>query len=179
MEIEEQIEQLGIPHHAKTAFRTLLEMGAPIVPAILKGLRHENAGVRNHCCSLLDHLVTPEAFGDLRGMLNDPDPGVRIAALHALVCDRCKEGDWRPAVEDILPEALVLLRADEDYHVRAMAVEVVGRFVHSSPEALQALIEAHTHDPSGAVRKKAGWFIPGGSIYRRTLPRPVRKARKD
>jgi hypothetical protein len=29
-------------------------------------------------------------------------------------------------------------------------------------------------DPVPAVRKKAGWYAPGGSIHRRTAPRPMR-----
>ena len=175
LEIEEAIEQLGIPYRAKTAYRTLLGRGYLVLPAVQKGLRHPNAAVRKYCCNLLDHLVTPEALCDLLEMLSDPDPGVRISALHALACDKCKEGCWRPTAEDILPQALRLLRCDNDRHVRAMAVEVVGLFVHSHPQALQTLEEAHAHDPNSMVRKKAGWYVPGGSIYARTAPRPVRK----
>jgi hypothetical protein len=37
-----------------------------------------------------------------------------------------------------------------------------------------ALIEAHHHDAHPVVRKVAGWHIPGGSIYERTKPTPVR-----
>jgi len=33
---------------------------------------------------------------------------------------------------------------------------------------------AHAQDPSPAVRKKAGWFAPGGTIYQRTIPRAPR-----
>ncbi|MEU7692753.1 HEAT repeat domain-containing protein [Microbispora hainanensis] len=40
-------------------------------------------------------------------------------------------------------------------------------------EALDELT-AMLDDPSSAVRKKAGWYAPGGPIHRRTAPRPVR-----
>jgi hypothetical protein len=49
-----------------------------------------------------------------------------------------------------------------------MAVELVGRFVHGKPEAEAALVRAREADPSPALRKKAGWYAPGGAIHRRT-----------
>lgn len=63
---------------------------------------------------------------------------------------------------------LCLLGHDPDAHVRAMAVELVGRFVHSNAEAEAALAHARDADSSPAVRKKAGWYAPGGTIHRRT-----------
>jgi len=61
-----------------------------------------------------------------------------------------------------------VLRSDLDPQVRAYAVELVGRFVHGSSEAEDALVRACDYDPSPTVRKKAGWYAPGGTIYRRT-----------
>lgn len=76
------------------------------------------------------------------------------------------------------PGALRIMNSDEDAHVRAMAIEVVGQYVHTNPVAEQALVETHQNDASPAVRKKAGWYAPGGPIHRRTAPRPARKARR-
>jgi hypothetical protein len=168
METTELIKQLAIPHHAKTAYRKLFEMGFTVVPAVQEGLRHENASVRYYCCSLLDHFLVPEALEDLIGMVRDPNPKVRVMALHTLACDRCKEGDCRPAEAKVLPEALRILNEDDDAHVRAMAVEVVGQYVHTNKVAEQALVEANKKDVSSTVRKKAGWYAPGGTIYTRT-----------
>jgi hypothetical protein len=64
-----------------------------------------------------------------------------------------------------------LLASDPNAHVRAMAIEVVGQFVHSYPLAADALAAAVHTDESSTVRKKAGWYAPGGSIYRRTKPK--------
>jgi hypothetical protein len=55
-----------------------------------------------------------------------------------------------------------------------MAAELVGKFVHTVPQAVAALQTAHAHDPSPAVRKKASWYTPGGTIYQRTAPRRAR-----
>jgi HEAT repeats len=106
----------------------------------------------------------------------NPAPEVRVMALHTLACDRCKEGDCRPAEAKVLPKALQILNDDADAHVRAMAVEVVGQYVHINPIAEQVLMETNKKDSSPTVRKKAGWYAPGGPIHNRTAPRPARKA---
>jgi hypothetical protein len=48
-----------------------------------------------------------------------------------------------------------------------MAAELVGTWAHTHPEAAAALLASAHDDPSPAVRKKAGWYAPGGTIYRR------------
>jgi len=81
----------------------------------------------------------------LIAMADDPGARVRIAAFHALACDRRKGDTCAP-----------------------------GEFVHTDGRAVTALETACAHDPSPAVRKKAGWFTPGGTIYQRTAPRAPR-----
>ena len=161
------IEQLSVPHRAKAAFQTLLGMGFTVVPSARDGLRHPHADVRYYCVRLLDHFLVPEALEELIFLLDDPDKRVRTMVLHTLACDRCKEGSCRPQESEVLPPALACLRQDDHPHVRAMAVEVVGQFAHTNPQAALALEAAHTHDPTPTVRKKAGWYAPGGPIYTR------------
>jgi hypothetical protein len=67
------------------------------------------------------------------------------------------------------------LASDLDAHVRAMAAELAGKFVHTDSRAITALETAHAQDPSPAVRKKAGWFTPRGTIYQRTIPHAPRQ----
>jgi HEAT repeat protein len=174
METAELIAQLAIRHHAKTAYRQLFSMGFEVVPVAREGLHHENASVRYYCCSLLDHFLVSEALEDVVSMVHDPDPKVRVMALHTLACDRCKEGDCRPAEAEVLPTALQILNDDGDAHVRAMAVEVVGQYVHTNPIAERALVETNKDDSSPTVRKKAGWYAPGGPIYKRRLPKRLK-----
>lgn len=178
MQTTELISQLAVRHRAPTAYRTLFDMGFAVVPAAIEGLRHESAAVRNYCCKLLDHFLVSEALGELLSMLHDADSLVRQSALHTLACDRCKQGACRPVEAEVLPEALRLLNEDSDPHVRAMAIEVVGQYVYTNPIAERALIDANINDPSPAVRKKAGWYMPGGPIYTRRVPRPARKPRQ-
>jgi len=103
-------------------------------------------------------------------MVHDPSLQVQIHALHALACDRCKESEV-PGGEEVLALALNSRRDDPDRHARAFAVELVGRFVHTAPEAPAGLVAARDGDCDPAVRKKAGWFAPGGTINRRMRPR--------
>jgi hypothetical protein len=60
-----------------------------------------------------------------------------------------------------------VLRQDGSAQVRARAAELVGAWAHTHPEAAEALLASASGDPSPAVRKKAAWYAPGGTIYRR------------
>jgi HEAT repeat protein len=165
---------LGDPQRAVAAYHELLRRGKDAADAIRAGLHHENPAVREGCCRLLDHLVDTDSMGQLIAMADDSDARVRIAAFHALACDRCKGDTCAPGAGQVLEPALRHLASDPDAHVRAMAAELVGKFVHADSRAVTALDTARAQDPSPVVRKKAGWFAPGGTIYRRTVPRASR-----
>jgi hypothetical protein len=169
------LAELAIPHRAKAAYRQLLNAGPDALPAIRCGLRHANADVRYWCCQYLDRFLEPEVLGDLVSMLDDPDYRIRVSTLHTLSCDRCKEGDCRPEEAAVLPRAMALLASDPDAHVRAHAIGLVGRWVHTNPDFEAALLKAMRQDSSPAVRKKAGWLVPGGPIHRRTKPKTANR----
>ncbi len=171
IEHAELVEAFGVPHRATGAYSILLELGTRALAAVKTGLRHDNPDVRLHCCRFLDHYLSAETLSDLIVMLDDADTRVRCAALHTLACDRCKEGSCRPEEAQVLPKAMALLAHDGDAHVRAMAIEVIGQFVHTNALAAAAIAEAVRDDPSPTVRKKAGWHAPGGPIHGRTRPR--------
>ncbi|MDP1749218.1 MAG: hypothetical protein Q8L22_07160 [Reyranella sp.] len=170
------LADLAIPHRAKRAYRQLLGRGLDAMSTARRGLRHASADVRYRCCRFLDRFLEPGILGDLISMLEDPDHRVRLTTLHTLACDRCKEGDCRPDEGQVLPLAISLLANDPDAHVRAMAVEVVGQWAHTSSAAEGGLLAAMKSDPSTTVRKKAGWYAPGGTIHRRTAPKSRRSA---
>ena len=171
------IDELAVPHRERRAFQRLLAAGARGLPLVLANLDHANARVRYYCARFLDMFLEPEALSELLKLLDDPDAAVRAASLHALACDRCKQGACRPDEALVLPAAIALMRTDPDAHVRAHAVGLVGLSVHTRPEAVEALRHTQRDDPSPAVRKKSAWYLPGGPIYRRTTPKPARKPR--
>jgi hypothetical protein len=63
-----------------------------------------------------------------------------------------------------------MLKEDRSRKVRTMAAHLAGKAVHRRPEVAPALEEARDQDPHPAVRKVAGWYLPGGPIYRRIAP---------
>ncbi len=164
------VSQLADPLRARRAYWHLILSGERALPAVRAGLSSPVDEVRVLCTKALDHLVDEVSFPMLIGMLDDADPRVRIEALHALVCDRCKDNACRPSPEEVLSRAIAILRGDPDRHVRERACELVGRWVHSHPAATEALRAARDRDAAATVRKKAGWYAPGGTIYRKTAP---------
>jgi HEAT repeat protein len=168
---EALVSYLGDPQRAIAAYHELLRRDKDAVGAVRAGLHHENPAVREGCCRLLDHLVDTDSMGELVAMADDPDARVRIAAFHALACDRCKGDACAPGADQVLEPALRHLASDPDAHVRTRAAELAGKFVHTDGRAVTALETARAQDPSPTVRKKAGWFTPGGTIYKRTVPR--------
>lgn len=168
----ELVGALADPHRCFQAYQRLLRLGPAAAAAATDGLRHQDPRVREYCCMVLDHLMDAESVAALVAALGDPAERVRIAAAHALACDRCKDDGCRPDADAVLPAAIGVLDGDESAHVRAVAAELVGRWAHSHPAACSAVERAARRDPAAAVRKKASWYAPGGTIYRRTAPRP-------
>jgi HEAT repeat protein len=174
MSAVELVEALADPHRCFQAYQLLLRQGAAASAAAKGGLRHPNEQVREYCCRVLDQLMDADNASALIEALDDQAERVRLAAAHALACERCKDGAWRPVAALVLPRAIALLAGDESAHVRAMAIELVGLWVHSHPDACAAIERAAAADTAASVRKKASWYAPGGTIYRRTKPRPHR-----
>lgn len=167
-DFDEWVIQLADPHRGQRAYWHLVLSGESALSAIRVGLSSPVADVRRLCTKALDHLVDEGSFPMLIAMLDDDDPQVRVEALHALACDRCKDNACRPDAGSVLGSATRILLSDPDRRARQYACEVVGRWVHTHPAAVEALVEASTADSDPAVRKKAGWYAPGGTIYRKT-----------
>lgn len=62
------------------------------VDALIWGLSHKNPVVRRCCLELLDQHPDPRAVPHILAALEDPVPRVRWHAVHALLCDACKDG---------------------------------------------------------------------------------------
>jgi len=133
------VETLAVPYRATAAYNRLLKLGHKALPAVQAGLQQSCPDVRFHCCRFLDPYLRPDILSDLIAMLNDSNGRVRVTTLHTLACDRCKKGSCRPEEAHVLPSAMKLLASDPSPHVRAMAIEVIGQFVHSNPSAAEAI----------------------------------------
>jgi len=168
------VEYLGVAHRAKDARWTLMLGGTDAVPALKLGLSHANPRVREACCVVLDHHLEQDCIPELMANLDHDDAGVRGWAIHALACDRCKEGTCRPAETDTLPVAIQMMLEDPDATVRARAIALVGESVHRHPEVIVELQGALDTESVAANRKILRWWLPGGPRYERTKPKAPR-----
>ena len=161
----EAVTMLADKHRRGAATGVLLRAGSAATPAVRQGLKHDDPQVRIACCKILDHFMDEAALSELFANVKHPDPGVRSWAIHALACDRCKEGACRPGEDDVIPLVIRALSEDPNRHVRQQAAGMLGPSVRRSAAALAAIERAHREDPHPAVRKVAGWWVPGGPRY--------------
>src|SRR2546426_9864781 len=153
------VAQLGYGSSRPRAKQHLLDSGRPAVGAICRGLRHEKALVRRQCVNLLDHLVDDDSLHALIAAVDDDDSAVAGRALHALACDRCKEGECRPGEELWVAKALDLLHhADPDR--RAAAIDALGKVASRRDDVAAALVSVSERDADrglrGMARHRAG-----------------------
>jgi HEAT repeat protein len=132
----------------------LLASGPRAVPALRRGLRHENAIVRRLCVNLLDRLVDTESLADLVSALDDADPAVTARALHALACDRCKQGECRPG-EDLWVPRVVSLLDSPNPDLRAAAIKALGQVVEHRPDVATTLAVAAENERDKGLRGMA------------------------
>ena len=64
-ELYRLLDDLAVLHRAPAAYRRLMSLGFAAVPIARRGLRHQNAAVRQYCCAFLDHFLVPEALPEL------------------------------------------------------------------------------------------------------------------
>ena len=122
------------------ASEALAARGKAAVEALLAGLTHTDAKVRAACALLLDHVADNRCIGPLRhAMRHDPHEAVRRCAMHALVCDGCKEC---PLDTDVVGALIESARSDRSRAVRRRAVFYLsqqGPDARTGP-ALEALL---------------------------------------
>ena len=149
------VRELATSTRRQQAKRLLLAAGAPALPAIRRGLQHEQPMVRRVCVSLLDHLVDEASVPDLVAAIEDDDPEVVRRALHALACDQCKENACRPGEDLWVPRALQLLRNDVHPDIRAGAIDALGKVVRRRADVAAALAELSGRDADPGLRNMA------------------------
>lgn len=118
--------------------------------------------MRRQCVNLLDHLVDDDSLPALIAAVDDADPAVAGRALHALACDRCKEGECRPGEDLWVPRALDLLRHPEP-DLRAAAIDALGKVASRRADVAAALGDVAHRDPDQGLRSMA---------RRRAVPAP-------
>ncbi len=139
------------PVHHSVA-QALVEAGAAGMEVVLESLSHPHPAVRRGAVDFLDHHATDACVPQLVGIaLHDPDPDVRRRAVHALICEGCKE---TPLQTDVLPVLVQAFRHDPNRRVRFNAVLPLRRYA-GHPQVQEAFRGAVREDPSSLVRRAA------------------------
>jgi hypothetical protein len=99
---------------------------ASVVDVLLEGLRHPNPKVRFECAHTLDTYDDGRGPTGLAPLIDDPVPRVRWMAMHALVCDACKNTP-APRSADICRRIADHLLTDTSVKVRRHAVYEVTK----------------------------------------------------
>ena len=126
LDLQQRVELLGSRDWrvVATAQEALVAADGRGLGAVVAGLAHTEARVRRGCADFLDHYGTDAFVAALRHTaLHDPVPGVRRAAVHALLCQRCKPC---PLTSDLMDFLVQVALEDSSVRVRGEAVWGLG-----------------------------------------------------
>lgn len=146
--------------------------GVPVpLPALQAGaIGHPNPKVRRACLGVLDHEANDQSMDVFRRCLDDPVPRVRLAALHGLGCQRCKQDPT--GTGDAVSAVMTVARADPSPKVRQAAVAVLATLGEGGP--LELLGQLAVSDDDRIVRATAQTALEGrrgARLTRRSVAR--------
>jgi HEAT repeat protein len=153
---------LGVSTKRQAARRHLLGIGERAVPAIRRGVHHDDPVVRRACVSLLDQLLDEDAIPDLVAALDDDDTEVVGRALHSLACDACTKGACRPS-DDLWVGRAIELAASDDADLRAKAIDALGKALERSAtvgDAIARIAETEPHPGLRAMARQLAARVP-------------------
>jgi HEAT repeat protein len=126
LDLQQLVELLGSRDWRMVAavWQALAASGEQGLAAAVAGLSHTEARVRRGCADFLDHYGTDACVDALRSTaLHDTVPSVRRAAVHALLCQRCKPCALTTDLTDFLIQVAL---EDSSPRVRGEAVWGLG-----------------------------------------------------
>jgi HEAT repeat protein len=126
LDLQQLVELLGSRDWrvVATVQEALAGVGEHGVGAVVAGLSHAEVRVRRGCADFLDHYGTDACVDALRhAALHDPVASVRRAAVHALLCQRCKPC---PLTTDLTEFLIQVALEDSNARVRGEAVWGLG-----------------------------------------------------
>jgi HEAT repeat protein len=117
----------------------LNDLGDAALPAVRAGLKHPDWHVRHWCAIVLDRGSDAETLRDLIPLLHDPEPKVRLWAIHSISCQHCKH---EVCPIDVVPLLIDRAQHDPVVQVRKMAVTMLAELPRDAriPPALEAAL---------------------------------------
>ena len=145
------IDSMTAPDTRFSAYQALVDLGEDALPAVRRGLQHDDWQVRKWSAMVLDQVADAESLAALVPLLRDPKADVRLWAVHSLACDHCKDDVACPV--DAVPHLIERTEVDESIRVRRMAAIMLGTD-YADPRAIPTLRRL-TKDPDGKLRRHA------------------------
>jgi len=121
--------------------------------ALIQGLDHPRARIRQNAAQALDILADNECIPALKRALTDPVPRVRRTAFHALTCDDCKIAPLQPAV-DLTAIQIEQALHDGNLNIRRGAIASLGKGKRD-PGVVAALQAIVSNETDSTVREDA------------------------
>ncbi|MCB0062035.1 MAG: HEAT repeat domain-containing protein [Caldilineaceae bacterium] len=130
-------------HGMHTRVKEHYPLGAEAMAQLLTAADHPNPKVRWFCAHELDHLATNESIDMLLRLTQDPVAKVRVEAVHALGCDRCKQDHL---CVDMVGLMVDFALNDSEEKVRSVAIHALGYLPadRRAAEALQQIVDNET-----------------------------------
>jgi HEAT repeat protein len=142
-EMANETENYGVARNA------LWNGGPKAVDALIRGLSHPRAKLRQTSLAVMDHLgdqFEPRCYEAILPLLEDEISKVRRAAVHAISCQHC-----HPAPEEIDVPSLLIekLENDSSISVRRAAIRALAEYSSDSRSAGAAreLLAGNEADP--------------------------------
>ncbi len=124
-------------HGMHTRVKATYQISDTAMAQLLHAAKHPNPKVRWFCAHELDHLATAESIDTLLGLAADPVVKVRMEAVHALGCERCKQCKIDLDLVGLLIDFAV---NDSAAKVRGAAIHALG-YLPADPRAATVLQE--------------------------------------
>jgi HEAT repeat protein len=158
LDLQQLVELLGSRDWQVVAatWEVLAAAGDQGLGAVVAGLSHAEARVRRGCADFLDHYGTDACVDALRHTaLHDPVASVRRAAVHALLCQRCKPC---PLTSDLTDFLVQVALEDSSARVRGEAVGGLGAQPRD-PRAVAALKQILQHESNPDLLRGAHYAL--------------------
>lgn len=149
---EELVAEFANGQNRMAAFLALYRRGPEALPAVRQGFQHANPHVRRWSAILADNWADGETFRALTALLDDPQAGVRVWAVHALACERCKDG---PNPVDAVPLLLERIEQDSSIRVRRHAVAMLAHHRPPDSRVVPMLRKILSHETDAKLRLHA------------------------
>ena len=110
-------------HGMHTRVKEEYQLGEEAIRQLIGAADHPNPKVRWFCAHELDHLATDQSIEALLKLTNDPVTKVRVEAVHALGCERCKQCQLNVDMVELMVDFALNDPADK---VRGAAIFALG-----------------------------------------------------